>query len=162
MVTVIRIIRTRVCVPRWLAAATIQGQRLSCLRASDCAATIWGRRLFEGGYYLRAATIRWRRLFEGGDYSRVATIRGWQLFEGGDYSRAVTIRGWQLFKEIWYMYVFELYIVHVCCNAEVPTVKDSSFLLLQGANILLTDSGDVKLGECAYCNVHSFCVLCFV
>ena len=44
-------IRTRVHVPRLLAAATIRGQRLFHSRASDCAATIWGRRLFEGGIY---------------------------------------------------------------------------------------------------------------
>ena len=47
----------------------------------------------------------------------------------------------------------------VPCNSEVsqvPTVKDSSFFLLQGANILLTDSGAVKLGECAYCNAPMY------
>ena len=148
----------------------IRNHSHTCMRATLTSRSYYSRAafiLFKSFrlccYYLRAVTIRGRRLFEGGNYSRAATIRGRWLFEGGDYSRAVTIRGWQLFKEIWYMYVFELYIV--CCNAEVPTVKDSSFLLLQGANILLTDSGDVKLGECAYCNacsVHSFCVLCFV
>ena len=58
------IIRTCVRVPRFLAAATIQGQRFFHSRASDCVATIRGRPLFEGGHYLRAATIRGRRLFE--------------------------------------------------------------------------------------------------
>ena len=45
------IIRTRVCMSRLLAAATIRGQRLFRSRASGCVAIIWGRSLFEGGVY---------------------------------------------------------------------------------------------------------------